>query len=512
MRTSTHLQGQLRGSRGGLVLVGLLCVGLASCQSPHQATSYTEAQPPRRGDPHLDQGWPRANKWVVQVCYQEVRAAVPKLQGAEYVNDDELCATCHGAYAKSFAAHNVHRRDGCESCHGPASRHLETRGKEPGLIFSFKSGDPVVRAEACLRCHEQTQCTEGARWRTSKHAHCGVTCVDCHRGHFDVPYGTPATTEPSVAGNRSNGPAPVALTAVHFGDKILVADKSQLPSLRGTSHHLGAFAPGVCYRCHGDMQDLQRIAGPHQICGPNGFNCTTCHDPHGQIKESTRRDLCLGCHKGAPTMAWHSSIHELNGVACTDCHDPHPRSNVRQFVNINHFQVDRPKRLPMSVQQPEACFKCHPKIYALTNLPAHHPIQEGKMVCSDCHDPHGQLTRNLRAETVNLLCYKCHAEKQGPFAYPHPPVTENCLICHEPHGTVAANLLRQPPVFLCLRCHSGHRRLASPSHPEGVVPANIDTNTALRQPLYTNCTQCHTQIHGSDLPSPTTPSARTMFR
>ena len=65
----------------------------------------------------------------------------------------------------------------------------------------------------------------------------------------------------------------------------------QLPSLRGTSHHLGAFSPGVCYRCHGDMQDLQRIAGPHQICGPNGFNCTTCHDPHGQIKEATRQGL-----------------------------------------------------------------------------------------------------------------------------------------------------------------------------------------------------------------------------
>ena len=93
MCTLTHLQGQLRGSSGRLVLLGLLCLGLASCQSPHQATSYTEAQPPRRTDPRLDQGWPRANKYVVQVCYQEARAAVPKLQGAEYVNDDELC--CH---------------------------------------------------------------------------------------------------------------------------------------------------------------------------------------------------------------------------------------------------------------------------------------------------------------------------------------------------------------------------------------------------------------------------------
>ena len=77
------------------------------------------------------------------------------------------------------------------------------------------------------------------------------------------------------------------------------------------------------------------------------------------------------------------------------------------------------------------------------------------MVCSDCHDPHGQLEKNLKAETINQLCYKCHAEKTGPFAYPHPPVNENCAICHEPHGTVANNLLKQPPTFLCLRCHAG---------------------------------------------------------
>ena len=103
------------------------------------------------------------------------------------VNDDEICMQCHETYVKSFHE-NVHRVRSCEACHGPASRHVETRGKEPGLIFSFKKGvDPVARAEACLKCHEQNQCAPGAQWRTSKHAHCGVTCVDCHRGHYNVP-------------------------------------------------------------------------------------------------------------------------------------------------------------------------------------------------------------------------------------------------------------------------------------------------------------------------------------
>ncbi|MGA2616544.1 MAG: cytochrome c3 family protein [Thermoguttaceae bacterium] len=453
----------------------------------------------------------------MQVSYQTVGAALPKVQGAEYVNDDELCLNCHGSYAKSFAEGNVHRTEGCEACHGPASKHLEARGKEPGLIFSFKSGNPAVLAEACLRCHEQNACAQGTRWRTSKHAQCGVTCVSCHRGHYNVPPGTPATTEPQTAMLPAPGASAKLVNFSAALDDTLKrpAKAASLPSLRGTSCHMGAVAPYLCYRCHCDKQQYQQIAGPHQICGPNGFNCTTCHDPHGHILEASRRELCLRCHaQHSPLLAWHSSIHENNGVACTDCHNPHPDSRVQRFVNIEHTTVQRPKRLTMSVEEPYVCYKCHGKIYGLNAMPSHHPIKEGKMVCSDCHDPHGQYERNLKAERVNLLCYKCHAEKQGPFAFPHPPVDENCTICHEPHGTVANNLLRQPPTFLCLRCHVGHRRTDTVKSPHfGIAnAANIDKLTNIRAPLYTNCTECHTQIHGSDVPSPNSPNAGALFR
>jgi DmsE family decaheme c-type cytochrome len=502
-----HKTNQSRQRGMTLVLLGVLSLGFASCKSSHDPTCRSEAPPPRRAETNIDPGWPKADNAFRQVSYQEVRGSVPQLAGAEMVNDDEICMQCHETYVKSFHD-NVHRGQNCEACHGPASKHVEARGKEPGLIFSFKKGvDPVARAEACLKCHEQNQCTEGAQWRTSKHAHCGVTCVDCHRGHYNVPIGTPATTAPKEASFTPGARAKlVSYTAADTPKKEL------LPSLRGTSHHLGAMAPDLCLKCHCDMRDLLRIAGPHQIGGPNGFNCTTCHDPHGKIKEATRKDLCLSCHKaGSPTMAWHASTHERYGVSCTDCHNPHPHANVRQIVNISHYGVEQPKRLAMSVQEPEACYKCHQKKFAQNHLPSHHPILEGKMVCSDCHDPHGQLEKNLKAETVNQLCYKCHAEKTGPFAYPHPPVNENCGICHEVHGTVANNLLKQPPVFLCLRCHSGHHRPNSVSHP-GLPPADLDANPKVRQVFYTNCLQCHTQIHGSDVPSPNEPNSAALFR
>lgn len=584
-----------RQTSGILVLLfGCATAVEVSCRSSHEVTRAVavQPQPARRTDPYLAPGFPRGNKAFRQVSLQPLGARIPVIEGAEYVNDDEFCAQCHEAYHKSFLAQNVHRNESCESCHGPASRHLETRGREPGLIFSFKSGDPVVRAEACLKCHEQHQCTAGAQWRTSVHAHRGVTCVNCHRGHHDVPFGTPATT--ATGGDASAPPQPMPpLAAAPLGAPTGISQISalmhpptrpaaphpapatvafyptaqvavpppptnpaapaappvqgmqappqvalvafdaartkqdgegyvrptrNLPSLLGTSQHMGAIAPGVCFQCHGDMRDLQQIAGPHQIGGPNDFNCTTCHNPHGQILETTRKDLCLKCHQGAPTMAWHSSVHNLTGVACTDCHNPHPRSTVPRVVNISHTDIRRPKRLPMSVDDPSACYKCHPRIYAEFALPSHHPLPEGKMLCADCHDPHGETIvtdgrgqgfTGLRGATVNLVCYRCHAEKQGPFVFEHPPVTENCDICHTPHGAVTNNLLRQPTTFLCLRCHSGHRKdNRSPDltifagNPGGVpLTAPHPTGAVVQSAQYTDCTQCHAEIHGTDIPS-----------
>ncbi|MCY2991102.1 MAG: hypothetical protein NTY19_24970 [Planctomycetota bacterium] len=443
---------------------------------------------------------PKPNNAFRQASFPMLRADLPVIANAEYIEDDEVCVSCHKTYVETFKE-NVHRGlqkgQSCEACHGPCSEHVKTRGKEPGMLIGFKNLTPMQKSEACARCHQENVCAPGSQWRTSVHAHNSVACTDCHKGHYNVPPGTPATTEPAVAGVARQG-------------KVSLASYQQTastqPSLKGSSSNMGAEAPGICFKCHGDLQATANVAGPHQICGPNGFNCSTCHDPHGKILESSRKDLCLSCHKqGSPTMAFHSSTHNLMGVACTDCHNPHPKTGVQQFVGISHYGVTRQKRLAMSVQEPEACYKCHPKIYAMNALPSHHPIKEGKMVCSDCHDPHGQRQGNLKCDstTPNLLCWKCHADKQGPFAYEHPPVTENCGICHQPHGTVTNNLLKQPPVFLCLRCHEGHRR-TSASHSGRV---NIDTKPELRQAFYGDCTQCHSQIHGSDVPSQHAPAA-----
>ena len=376
-------------------------------------------------------------------------------------------------------------------------------------------------AEVCLKCHEQDACTPGATWRISVHAHNGVTCNDCHRGHYNVQPGTPPTTTPggdtqaavdvsfdsfaSVAPEKSTA-GTTRLTALSVQEDAAAAADTR-PSLRGTSHFMGAVTPDVCYRCHQEKHELQAVASPHQIGGPNGFNCNTCHDPHGKILESSRKDLCLKCHTGSPSAAWHSSSHNRAGVGCTDCHNPHPSSKLHTIADINHTNIRRPARMPMAVMEPDACYKCHAKIMAMAGMPSHHPIKEGKMVCSDCHDPHGQALDNLKEPTVNMVCYRCHMEKQGPFVWEHPPVTENCTICHNPHGTVANNLLHQPTTFLCLRCHTGHRVAPNFGPHTGAGLVDVGTSVKSQRAFYSDCTQCHSQIHGSDKPTPHLPNA-----
>lgn len=472
-------------------LLALSCVLLTACRgsSPTAERGEGTAQPflPKQARPR--------NQTDIQLASLQVPA--PQITEAEYVNDDELCMNCHKPHTETFR-NNVHRGihqgQACEACHGPASRHMSSRGRDPDSIISFKRLNPAQKAEVCLKCHQQDQCAPGANWRTSKHAHRGVSCTDCHTSHYNVPAGTPGTslnTEEEAA-----APAKTAVKPVSFQE---AGQELSISEIRAQSRNMGAIEPHICFKCHSNYQDLERVAHPHQIGGVHGFQCTTCHDPHGKVKPETRQDLCLKCHTDAPTMAWHSSTHSLVGVTCVDCHNPHPTSSVQSLVNVDHWHVRRESRLPMSVNDPVVCYKCHAGIYAKNAMPSHHPIKEGKMACGDCHDAHGQTRGNLREPTVNMVCYKCHADKQGPFAYEHPPVTQDCGICHEPHGTVANNLLKQPTTFLCLRCHTGHR--TQPGHPGNPPLVDVGQNAGLQKAFYGDCTQCHQQVHGSDLPS-----------
>jgi DmsE family decaheme c-type cytochrome len=152
--------------------------------------------------------------------------------------------------------------------------------------------------------------------------------------------------------------------------------------------------------------------------------------------------------------------------------------------------------------QVEVCSQCHKDVRAELLRTSHHPMREGKMECSDCHNPHGTVSDKLiAANTVNEKCYECHAEKRGPFIWEHAPVIEDCTSCHTPHGSSHDKLLNARTPFLCQRCHSNSR------HP-GTMYAQSPTNknqsvySALNnRAFYRNCLNSHSQVHGSNHPS-----------
>jgi DmsE family decaheme c-type cytochrome len=200
--------------------------------------------------------------------------------------------------------------------------------------------------------------------------------------------------------------------------------------------------------------------------------------------------VCLKCHKSGASMKWRGSEHALNGLACIDCHQLHQARNVAETKGAkaptSAWERKAVRGHALAKTEPELCYKCHKEIQVRQNYTSHHPVREGKMVCSDCHEPHGGpgLIRT-NGRTIYDVCFKCHPQYQGPFAYEHDPVVEDCSICHEPHGTVINNLLKKTEPFLCLQCHPTH----SP----------IDTQEAVKQVVGRKCSYCHPEIHGSNV-------------
>lgn len=311
-----------------------------------------------------------------------------------------------------------------------------------------------------------------------------------------------------------------------------------LPTIEGASY----VGDADCAQCHDKIaapfaRSIHgRIADFEVMGGTRG--CESCHGAAGlhtaegdsakilsfaSLSSDQASAVCLKCHSAGTHMEWAGNEHALNDVACTDCHKIHQDKTVA------------PHSLKMA--QPELCYSCHQEYRAKANFPSHHPIREGKMTCTSCHEAHGSGQKNLKTEErVNDLCLNCHSRYQGPFVFEHVPVQEDCTICHDAHGTVANNLLRQSEPFLCLQCHESHFHITreGATIPAGNVAldANKDGGTTYpagqtisssnsvtmpnnlgaegwRMAFGTKCSVCHTQVHGSDLPSQTAPTVNS---
>ena len=232
-----------------------------------------------------------------------------------------------------------------------------------------------------------------------------------------------------------------------------------------------------CASCHGDgtLHVAQKDPTSDTIIAFSKKSKNTFEEQNNQ---------CLTCHKtNSEVAAWKMGKHSSNNVRCVDCHANHTTSKIVDGKVLEN--------------KTQTCFQCHKEQQLQAKAYSHHPLIEGKVSCNDCHNPHGTLNdHNLRAETVNALCYKCHTDKRGPFLWEHPPVEENCLNCHNSHGSNHMRLLKKSAPNVCQECHNWSNH---PSAPRSSAQGYGASGTANFSSQFVGraCLNCHTKVHGS---------------
>ena len=252
-----------------------------------------------------------------------------------------------------------------------------------------------------------------------------------------------------------------------------------------------------CEACHGPgrehvqkerERDQARTMGI-AYTGPKSSEFIVRLGKDSPLSVRERNAQCLQCHEKGQRLFWKGSAHEARGLACATCHQIHKKAE--QILVATRFQEPlSDNRLFVKSTQMEVCFECHQMRRAQLQRSSHMPFREGKVTCASCHNVHGSPNPKLLHEvSVNETCYKCHAERRGPFLWEHPPVMENCLNCHEPHGSSHPQLLKASAPRLCQRCHIPSRHPTTPQ----LATARFAFNRG--------CPNCHSQLHGSNHPS-----------
>lgn len=268
----------------------------------------------------------------------------------------------------------------------------------------------------------------------------------------------------------------------------------------------------TCASCHGESEaHARKQEGATDLPKPD----VTFGKTPGKISTvspTERSRVCQSCHDhDAKRALWAGSQHQAADVACDSCHQVH---------------TNRDKVLQKSTQI-SVCYSCHKEQRAQLSRASHHPVPEGKMTCSDCHNVHGSAGAKLaKRDSMNDTCFTCHAEKRGPFVHQHHPVSEDCANCHNSHGSNIAAMLKVRAPMLCQQCHTPHVAggvgaiggqtgiygLASIGQASGLITSVTGAKNVVNLWQGRSCMNCHTQVHGSNNPSTTNATPQRLMR
>lgn len=250
-----------------------------------------------------------------------------------YQNWNMECAECHStnlkkgydaatdSYKTTFNEINV----ACESCHGPASQHVEW-AKHARPPYSDDDKGLAVK----LQSHWQ------AAWK--------------------FPDG-------NIIAQREQ-PAKDALMntcwACHARRSTLI--EGSLPGLPLEDSHHPSLLRQPTYYADGQQHDEDYTWGSFRQSKmfQNGVTCMDCHEPHSLKLRAEGNALCTRCHNAAKfdTEQHHFHKQDSKGAQCMDCHAPEQNYMVIDGRHDHSFRLPRPD-LSLSLGSPNACTQCH---------------------------------------------------------------------------------------------------------------------------------------------------------
>jgi len=257
-------------------------------------------------------------------------------------NELPTSRACDGCHFTGYMSTQKRVESGisCESCHGPASLHVENTSSP---IYKASLSDPVRQNEVCLQCHMRNR---DNRMKTQD-------ISEIYGDARDYPLGYEA-------------------------GKPLSQYKMVAPFVLGQETK-EFYANGMAKKNRSQGNEFV-----HSMKGKHGVTCINCHDPHTlepTAEKNTGNDLCMKCHSfGSPIGPHQKDLsahtkHKLDskGSLCVECHMPKVGKHTGKSpltVRTHSFGFVTPKET-LAYKMPKetnACYACHKEDSTMNQL------------------------------------------------------------------------------------------------------------------------------------------------